>query len=270
MFDMPIIRFLVKLQNLWQNMTFLELTLWSFIYLMTAIIFAIYYQRQRIYKRLTACRLPTIFWTPKFVTYNPANYQDSADKLSSSTITNILPRMERLKGPYGMYGTVYGWNTPVIHVAHPVPARAVLSASSNTTTTAPTDSASNQKSNRSNKTPCASIQNSIGATKAPAYNHFRNFCGEGVFTADGQDWKTKRAAVTHALLRVDGGFENAIEKEAHRALLRLMDELDHVVAADETVDIVPLLQRATIGLIYRYITHSDLETRMLTHKNQPQ
>ena len=35
-------------------------------------------------------------------------------KMGSSSITNILPRMERLNGPYGMYATVYGINTKVI------------------------------------------------------------------------------------------------------------------------------------------------------------
>jgi len=41
--------------------------------------------------------------------------------------------------------------------------------------------------------------------KAAAYNHFKNFCGDGVFTADGTDWKEKRTAVLHALLRKKTG-----------------------------------------------------------------
>ena len=34
--------------------------------------------------------------------------------------------MERLNGPYGIYATVYGIQTKVVHVAHPVPARDIL------------------------------------------------------------------------------------------------------------------------------------------------
>jgi hypothetical protein len=63
-------------------------------------------------------------------------------KLAPSNITRILPKMEKLKGPYGMFGTVYGISIPVIHVAHPIPIKAIL------------------------KSPA-------GATKAPAYNHFK-------------------------------------------------------------------------------------------------
>ena len=65
---------------------------------------------------------PTVVWNPKFISYR---YGDDG-KLPSSTITNILPRMAKLNGPYGCYGTVYGISTPVIHIAHPTPAQAVL------------------------------------------------------------------------------------------------------------------------------------------------
>ena len=89
--------------------------------------------------------LPTIQWRPHFVNYSfiplkgrtnmcptthgggvcHARRQSILDlvnalverhdrkPLSSSNITNILPRMERLKGPFGMYGTVYGISTAV-------------------------------------------------------------------------------------------------------------------------------------------------------------
>jgi hypothetical protein len=89
----------------------------------------------------------------------------------------MLPRMQRLGGPYDMYGTVYGVATAVVHVAHPVPALAILLSRSSGELTS-------------------------GACKAPAYDHFKNFCGDGVFTAEGNDWKVKRAAVLHALFRV--------------------------------------------------------------------
>ncbi|GKY98355.1 hypothetical protein MPSEU_000793100 [Mayamaea pseudoterrestris] len=244
-----IVPIIITLQNLWRSVTFLDTALCTIIVFPIAGLLAIYIQRRRIYKRLTACGLPTVYWRPKFGTFNPSNAGDSISKLPSSTITNILPRMERLKGPYGMYGTVYGWNTPVIHIAHPVPARAVLSSTTNI------DKSSNNKTH-------SVIQNSSGATKAPAYNHFKNFCGDGVFTADGDDWKAKRAAVTHALLRVNGGYEAAIEKESHLALQRVLKILDLASNSDKKINIVPLLQRATIGLIYRYITHSDLDARI--------
>ena len=88
----------------------------------------LWFVRQRTKRRLERCGLPTVFWRPKFVNYLPSSEEDSQKKLGSSTITNILPRMKRLGGPFGMYGTVYGVNTSVVHVAHPVPARAIFSS----------------------------------------------------------------------------------------------------------------------------------------------
>lgn len=180
----------------------------------------IVFERRRIKARLENCGLPTVYWKPKFANYQPDATHDS-QKLRASSITNILPRMERLKGPWGMYGTVYGFQ-PVIHVADPIPATAILQ----------------QK------------------TKAPAYNHFKNFCGDGVFTADGEDWKEKRTAVLHALLRRKD-WEAKLMKEAHVAAIELID----TIPENETVNIVPILQRATVGLIYRYITHTELKER---------
>jgi len=104
--------------------------------------------------------LPTVLWRPKFWNYFPDKTADNevkapnggvfsqviASKMNSTSITSILKRMERLNGPYGMYATVYGLNTKVIHVAHPIPAKAILQSCS---------------------------------LKAPGYDHFKNFCGEG-------------------------------------------------------------------------------------------
>lgn len=130
-----------------------------------------------------------------------------------------------------MYGTVYGIDTAVIHVAHPIPARKILVSCS---------------------------------TKAPAYNHFYNFSGRGVFTADGEEWKSKRASVLHCLIRNMG---DNLEQEVNQAADRLLSDFDAASTEEEKTNVVPFLQRATIGLIYRYITHDkEMDTR-LYHDN---
>lgn len=205
------------------------------------------------------------------MTYRPFEKEED-QKLASTTITRILPRMQRLKGPYGMYGTVYGISTPVVHVAHHVPAKAILNG-----LTPFASESTNKNKKQSNNSPrrrqCRSsvpIIQLTGASKAPAYNHFKNFCGDGVFTADGEDWKEKRATVLHTLLK---GTELAtrLEQEANHAADVFVDQIEALPKSkgdnngndvDENDDvlvpnIVPLLQRSTIGLIYRYITHSD-------------
>lgn len=181
---------------------------------------------------------PTNFWYPKFFSYR---YGEKG-KMSSHAITNILKRMGRLKGPYGCYGTIYGISTPILHMAHPKPVRAVLHDLPPSIT-----SPSKKKLSRS-----SSIARSSGACKAPAYNHFFNFCGQGVFTADGDEWRAKRASVLHCLmLRKD----NRIEIEAHRSAQRLVEDL--LASSTETKqNVVPIIQRATLGLIYHYLTHT--------------
>jgi len=253
-------------------------------------------ERRRTKAKLEACGLPAVYWRPKFVNYLP-NRDEQADGsgkepaalviassspdrkqlLPPSAITNVLPRMERLGGPYGMYGTVYGVSTAVVHVAHPVPAKVVLSSA--------TSESSDDESKRTRRR-SVRIASSCGASKAPAYDHFKNFCGDGVFTADGDDWKAKRSAVMHALLRgnnkagaaADGGsgssrgYESKIEQEAHRAGCRLVRYFERSIQQQQNqgrvrnesddcglrANVVPLLQRTTIGLIYRYITHREL------------
>lgn len=248
------------------------------------IIAALWWKRWRTYRSLVKSGLPTVYWRPKFV-----NYQlDNVKQLSASTITNVLPRMHRLNGPYGMYGTVYGVSTAVVHVAHPVPAMALLGAPLFTASSQQL-SVNNQASkhakhaswwwlsrllsaaSNNRATTATTTTAAAGTSKAPAYNHFKNFCGEGVFTADGVDWRGKRAAVLHALLRSSGSnsisFQERIEQEAHRTATSLIQDLDQRIigAAKEggssyEANIVPVLQRATIGLIYRYITHADLSS----------
>jgi cytochrome P450 len=222
------------------------------------ILLYVWWKRKETYRKLVQSGLPTVYWLPKF-----ARYQlDHPKHLSSSSITNILPRMQRLNGPFsgGMYGTVYGVSTAVIHVAHPTPAMALLGA-----TTLPSSQRALSSSSRGRKSSVS--DNAVGTGKAPAYNHFANFSGQGVFTADGNDWRTKRAAVLHALLRSSSGttsFYEHVEQETHRAATCLFRELDSQIALAEasgcflSTNIVPILQRTTIGLIYKYITHTEL------------
>ena len=208
--------------------------------LIIATLVGCWWKRRRTYRGLVRAGLPTVYWRPKFVRYHVHDEAHSL-KLASSSITNILPRMQRLQGPFGMYGTVYGVSTAVVHVAHPVAALAILQNNNSTAT------ASN--------------------SKAPAYDHFKNFCGEGVFTAEGDDWRRKRAAVLHALMR-GGSWLDRVQGEAEGAVQSLMRELDRRIQPRSDMsesfcrvpNIVPLLQRATIGLIYRFLTHRDLST----------
>jgi cytochrome P450 len=162
-------------------------------------------------------QLPTISWRPRFVNYKPSNAKD-ANKMASSSITGILPRMKRLDGPYGMYGTIYGLSTAVVHIAHPIPAKAILTGR-------------------------------LCHQKQPAYHHFQNFSGTGVFTADGEEWKVKRASVIHCLLR-GSTSSTRLERDANLAAEHVMEGLCETNA----VNVVPILQRATIGLIYRFLT----------------
>ena len=189
------------------------------------------------------------------------NYRAFEDnqKLAASTITRILPKMKKYGGPYGMFGTVYGITTPVIHMAHPVPAKAILTGRM----------IGNAKG--ASRRPSVSIAHSTATSKAPAYNHFKNFTGDGVFTADGEDWKAKRAAIMHCLIKGTTSsmseVSNRLETEANRAASTFCYQVQALqpngfgIEDDRSgvaiTNIVPLLQRSTIGLIYRYITHSD-------------
>jgi hypothetical protein len=189
---------------------------------------------------------------PKFINYTPKDMSSKKQKLASSSITNILPRMERLKGPYGIYATVYGISTKVIHIAHPVPAKIVLGSY---------HLPNKQKQN----TPTSE---SLGAVKSPVYDHFLNMFGRGVFTADGQDWKNKRSSVLHCLLRgvtKDDSEESIrLEREANYAATSFLKSWKKLRTNNgrgvhgTSVNVVPLLQRATIGFIYRFLTHDEV------------
>lgn len=213
-------------------------------------------KRRRTKQFLEKCGLPTVYWRPRFMKYRA--FED-IEKLASSTITRILPKMKQHGGPYGMFGTVYGINIPVIHVAHPVPAKAILTGRM----------IGNIKG--VSRRPSVPIAHSTATSKAPAYNHFKNFTGEGVFTADGEDWKAKRAAIMHCLIKGTASstseISNRLENEANRAASTFCYQIQFLQQNDLTADrdrcgiatanIVPILQKSTIGLIYRYITHSD-------------
>ena len=213
------------------------------------------YKRRRARLLLSShpCNLPTISWMPKFINYTPKDVSSKKPKLASSSITNILPRMERLKGPYGIYATVYGISTKVIHIAHPIPAKIVLGSSNLPI-----------KHKQNNVT----ISESLGAVKSPVYDHFLNMFGRGVFTADGQDWKNKRSSVLHCLLRGvtkdDSDESIRLEREANYAATAFLKSWKRLRSNNgggdrgSIVNVVPLLQRAMIGFIYRFLTHDEV------------
>lgn len=212
-------------------------------------------KRWKTKRRLEQYGLPTVYWRPRFMRYRA--FEDDTKKLAASTITRILPKMEKHDGPYGMFGTVYGITTPVIHVAHPLPAKAILTGRMTITP-------------KGGRRPSIAIAHSTATSKNPSYNHFKNFMGEGVFTADGEDWKAKRAAIMHCLIKGTASsmseVSSRLEAEANRAASTFCYQVQAQQQQQNSSDmdngvtmtnIVPLLQRSTIGLIYRYLTHSD-------------
>ena len=170
-----------------------------------------------------------------------------------------------------MYATVYGL-TKVVHVGHPVPAREILNGMGRSDDVSDTwdvgsrllsiqreilqslfgtGDAKFEAKRTQMKRQSSSYTNTTGSTKNPAYDHFKNFSGDGVFTANGADWKAKRSSVLHCLL----GNINELENEVNKSADELLDELNKMSATEEAFNVVPLLQRCTIGLIYRVITH---------------
>ena len=229
-------------------------------------------------------------------------------KMGSSSITNILPRMERMNGPYGMYATVYGINTKVVHIAHPIPARAILTGAGvieigglgeviegcssvwnnnnkgrlsyiwqsiwrifRTITYSDTDDIPLPKKKMPQlRRMSSSSSQRTGSTKYPAYDHFKNFSGDGVFTANGSDWKAKRASVIHCLLRNEN-MNELFDIESNRVADSFIREVENVIQQNAkrkcvneekmtpVINVVPMLQRSTVGLIYRLITHNNIE-----------
>ena len=308
------------------------------------------------------CNLPTVVWTPRFMNYTLQDDKYDKDdidwddedsvkewaskfihehkmkqyptttttvqddhrkkKLGSSSITNILPRMERLNGPYGMYATVYGINTKVIHIAHPIPVRAILTGAgvvdigsslrevvieesnyytnnggrlllfiwqriwrivrmitlSNDNDDIPLPKKKKMSpqlrrmSSSSSSSSSHRMLTSTGSTKYPAYDHFNNFFGDGVFTANGSDWKAKRTSVIHCLLRNDN-MNVLLDMESNRVADSFIREVENGIQIATkkqrklcmnekkipVMNIVPMLQRSTVGLIYRLITHNNID-----------
>lgn len=259
--------------------------LWILITVLLLLLLALW-RKHRTARRLMEggrCNLPTVLWRPRFINYAPDQDEDDTcstvppplpyegrnkKKMASSSITNMLPRMGRLGGPYGMYGTIYGLSTRVVHVGHPVPARTILSGMGNT-------SSSNSRqatSPKAGQKRTSMFISSSGASKSPAYDHFKNFSGDGVFTADGDEWKAKRASVIHCLLRGCTGDKSEgmrrLEREANNAADGFIGNIERGrqqlldgdrVQTDGCINIVPVLQKSTIGLVYRFITHHDID-----------
>ena len=185
-----------------------------------------WWKHVRVYRELSQV-VPTVIWRPKFVNYKTS---ETDSKMKSSSITNILPRMGRLDGPYGMYGTVYGFFTKVLHIAHPLPTKYILTSS----------------------TEGGKVWEQSSTWKSPAYDHFQDFSGDGVFTANGKEWKDKRSSVIHILFKNASSNELLYQEANHSAnsFLHLLQ-----IHSGAEVNIVPLLQKCTIGFIYRYLTH---------------
>jgi len=310
---MPLLKCLAS----WYHLLCIFPILFSFFYCL--------YRRYRAKRILRSSLLPILFWTPRFIHYAPpsammqsnttaADTKSSLDaletqqglnnkdsKLPSSNITNILPRMERLNGPYGMYATVYGISTMIIHMAHPIPIQYILLEDKDslgssikqpqqeddqggTTTTRIFINVTRSLTRLFNLTSMENfsqhtllIPPRTSSSKQPAYNHFKNFSGEGVFTSDGTIWKEKRISVLHCLIRgmydpvtkSDPTSITKLELEANRAaesfifqttcLRRRTKDRYQYEVSDKLWNIVPILQRSTIGLIYRYITHHNVD-----------
>lgn len=284
------------------------LVAWTIIFLPFIIIASLLLKRWRTKRKLEGgnCNIPTVLWRPRFINYAlyedvdndddceagpnaPRKEQKKKKKMASSSITGILPRMERLNGPYGMYGTVYGISTMVVHVAHPTPARQILMETTTGVVTRSSSDVYKKQQQGVRRRRSTVISSSCGTTKSPAYNHFKNFSGDGVFTADGEVWKEKRASVVHCLLRGCASSNSVesqrLEAEANRAADSFIGEIERMRRQSQSdgtksvskkvhdaepiamarsaepsvsVNIVPVLQRATIGLIYRYITHDSI------------
>ncbi|CAN0356191.1 unnamed protein product, partial [Ectocarpus sp. 8 AP-2014] len=123
-------------------------------------------------------------------------------------------------------------------------------------------------------------------TKRPGYDHFGSFFGRGVFTADGEEWRKKRATVAHALFRggavtasgggvadtrgvvsgdVGGGRSAAggsgkalavLANEEADSLLREVEALREE-GGELEVEVVRLLQRHTLNLVHRFLCGGD-------------
>ncbi len=149
-----------------------------------------------------------------------------ASMQKGKSLDNVIKYMENMGGPLEMYGTVYG-TTAVVHVGDPVAAKVVLQST----------------------------------TKNPGYDHFKSFCGNGVFTADGKEWEAKRRTINHAILRRER------TNEWPRLVNSVADDLEAEISLypttpagdvnEEDVKAFPLLQRTTLNLVHQYFVGDD-------------
>eukprot|EP01084_Bolivina_argentea_P128644 227358_1 len=141
------------------------------------------------------------------------------------SLDNVVKYMEKMGGPLEMYGTVYGASA-LVHVGDPTAAKAVLQS----------------------------------ATKSPGYHHFKSFCGNGVFTADGREWEAKRRSIVHAMLRRERMNEwpqlvNEVADDLETEIILHTTSSDYV--NEEGVKALPLLQRTSLNLIHQFLVGED-------------
>ncbi len=140
------------------------------------------------------------------------------------SLDRVVRCMEEMGGPLEMYGTVYG-TSAVVHVGDPVAAKVVLQST----------------------------------TKSPGYHHFKSFCGNGVFTADGKEWEAKRRCIKHATLRQErmNKWPQLVNEVADCLEVEILNTTSLDGHDKEGVKALPLLQRTTLNLIHQYLVGDD-------------
>ena len=182
-------------------------------------------------------RLPIVPWRPNllFRVY-PVSKRNLLDRVSRrmDAPADSNPTPEKKKGrPRRAFGAVVG-TCPFAHVGSAALANAVLK---------------NQP------------------RKAPLYDAFRRFAGDGIFTAEGDEWSTRRAEVLEAFAAA--GLE-PLAAASKKVAVRLAKEIDDTLlersnadsasttrggdASNVVVDMLPALQRATLRATFEYLT----------------
>jgi len=140
---------------------------------------------------------------------------------------NLLDRVRArcAQAPRGAYGVLLG-SACVVHVGSPVLARAALALASH--------------------------------HKAPFYDAFKGFVGAGVFTADGEGWRAKRAAVMKAFAAAGTQpLEAAAREEAATLSEELLREL-RGAEGSVSCDLLPQLQALSLRSTFRFLTSARL------------
>tara|TARA_B110000977_G_scaffold90071_1_gene119650 strand:+ start:20412 stop:22373 length:1962 start_codon:yes stop_codon:yes gene_type:complete len=106
--------------------------------------------------------------------------------------------------------------------------------------------------------------------KAPLYHAFAAFAGDGIFTAEGNDWSDKRTEVLNSFATV--GLEPLAEVSVKvaRRLTRMMDDAVGVEQQSKPQDtnhtemqMLPLLQRATLRATFEYLAGCSIDDAAL-------